>query len=923
MPHRRRWVVLLVLVLALTAALAPPAGAVPSSTPDVSIGADGPVLSLTRQGDRVYLGGIFTKVGSVSGGGAPIDLGTNVTSIPADKIDGDVYAVAADGSGGWYVGGFFAHVGATPRENLAHILPNGAVDPGFNPSVDDEVDAIVVAGSKVYAGGEFSIVNVGQPTIAARDGLAAFNASNGIVDPFDARLDGGGGGPRVYALAFSGGKLYAGGLFDTANDGLGTMATRNNLAAFDTGGTVDPTFDPDVDNRVDTLAVSGSTVYAGGDFNTVNQGGAALSRFFLAKFAASTGVVDPTFDPAPSGFVSDLVLSGPRLYVTGGFAVMNDGQASQATRRFVAAVSPTTGEVDPVFDPSVQGCICAGVDTIAVSGSKVYVGGGIQVANFGQPTETLRDNVAAFDATTGVVDTAFDPSPDGPVVTLEIAGGKLFAGGEMTLMGTTFHRQNLAAISATTGAVDPAFDPRPDDAVVALTASAGRLYAGGFFTEVNVGAPTQVTRNHLAAFDLATGVPDAGFDPDVRFGCACGAVGSLLLNGSKLYLGGDFDTVNAGAPTAATRNNVAAVNASTGEVDASFDPDANATVAALGLAGSKLYLGGAFQEVNSGTTPVARSTLAAVNATTGVADPSFDPNTGLPPASPVVTALALSGSKVYAAGVFNTVNVGTATETTRHKVAAFDATSGVVDAGFDPDLGTNSLASSLAADGSTIYVGGVFTSVNQGTPSQVARQNLAAFDATSGVVEPTFAPDPDGPSLALLTDGGKLYTAGAFFGFGNRVQPFFARFSPPPTPPGPPAPPTPDPPAPPPPIQPVIPKPFLRVLTLKVSSKTVSALSACGGARCTGTASLKTVNPYRKGSSKKKAKVSLSSNKFTIGAGSSKTIKIRLSKADRAFLAKYKSVAVRLTVTLDSPNTVVTRRLMVFRTATKKKATKK
>jgi hypothetical protein len=38
------------------------------------------------------------------------------------RVAGTVYAVAPDGSGGWYVGGSFTHVGGTPRSNLAHVF---------------------------------------------------------------------------------------------------------------------------------------------------------------------------------------------------------------------------------------------------------------------------------------------------------------------------------------------------------------------------------------------------------------------------------------------------------------------------------------------------------------------------------------------------------------------------------------------------------------------------------------------------------------------------------------------------------------------------------------------------------------------------------------------------------------------------------
>src|SRR5262245_38562060 len=55
--------------------------------------------------------------------------------------------------------------------------------------------------------------------------------------------------------------------------------------------------------------------------------------------------------------------------------------------------------------------------------------------------------------------------------------------------------------------------------------------------------------------------------------------------------------------------------------------------------------------------------------------------------------------------------------------------------------------------GSQIVVGGVFTQVKQPGGTPVTRSNLFAFDATTGVINPTFAPTFDGEVDSLATDG--------------------------------------------------------------------------------------------------------------------------------------------------------------------------
>jgi hypothetical protein len=85
-------------------------------------------------------------------------------------VDGVVTTVAADGAGGWYIAGGFTSVGGTPRDNLAHLLPNGTVDANWDANVDGVVYGLGVVGNTVYVGGDFNQAGVGA-------GLAALDAS--------------------------------------------------------------------------------------------------------------------------------------------------------------------------------------------------------------------------------------------------------------------------------------------------------------------------------------------------------------------------------------------------------------------------------------------------------------------------------------------------------------------------------------------------------------------------------------------------------------------------------------------------------------------------------------------------------------------------------------------------------------------------
>jgi hypothetical protein len=81
---------------------------------------------------------------------------------------------------------------------------------------------------------------------------------------------------------------------------------------------------------------------------------------------------------------------------------------------------------------------------------------------------------------------------------------------------------------------------------------------------------------------------------------------------------------------------------------------------------------------------------------------------------------------------------------------------------------------SIAKVGNTIVVGGQFTQAqNYNTSTTVTRDNVLAFDATTGKLLTTFAPDPDGTVYKVLpaADGQSVYVAGAFANAAGQAMP--------------------------------------------------------------------------------------------------------------------------------------------------------
>ena len=91
----------------------------------------------------------------IAGPGAPLDASTGSLAASFPKVNNVINAVAADGFGGWYIGGDFTTVGGLARNRLAHITAAGTVD-AWNPNADNSVWALAVSGSTVYVGGNFT-----------------------------------------------------------------------------------------------------------------------------------------------------------------------------------------------------------------------------------------------------------------------------------------------------------------------------------------------------------------------------------------------------------------------------------------------------------------------------------------------------------------------------------------------------------------------------------------------------------------------------------------------------------------------------------------------------------------------------------------------------------------------------------------------
>lgn len=202
----------------------------------------------------------------------------------------------------------------------------------------------------------------------------------------------------------------------------------------------------------------------------------------------------------------------------------------------------------------------------------------------------------------------------------------------------------------------------------------------------------------------------------------------------------------------------APASAATGTVSGSADDQAsaNGSVKAITRIGNRIYIGGSFTTVGG----LPRRGLAALNAETGAVDPAWSADV-----SGEVLALAPSpyGTTVYVGGTFTSVRgYG------RANLAAVSATTGVVSS-WNP--GANASVLAVTSSPGAVIVGGKFTRI---AGAYVRR--LAMLSSTDGHASSRFLPQPDNwvASLRLSPSGSGLYVGGNFSRIGGQYRPHLA-----------------------------------------------------------------------------------------------------------------------------------------------------
>jgi PKD repeat protein len=207
-------------------------------------------------------------------------------------------------------------------------------------------------------------------------------------------------------------------------------------------------------------------------------------------------------------------VTATRTYASAGARTVtltvNDGEDTAQTTRTATATTPPlagpghTAVVNDTVLTTFPRITSGEIWDLERIGNRVYVAGGfttIRNNTSGNTTSYTQPYLAAFNLTTGLVDTGFRPTFDSGVTDVEASpdGTKLFVAGRFnTVNGVT--KRKFASLNPTTGATVTGFTAHANGAGTELEATNTTVYLGGQFTQIN-GA----NKVGLAAVDATTG----------------------------------------------------------------------------------------------------------------------------------------------------------------------------------------------------------------------------------------------------------------------------------------------------------------------------------------------------------------------------------------------------------------------------------
>ncbi|MBN1149331.1 MAG: hypothetical protein JXA78_18865 [Anaerolineales bacterium] len=696
-------------------------------------GLNGNVNALLQVGNDLYVGGSFSQTSD----GALTDLGNIARysasigawyALPRQGLNGGVWALARHGET-VYVGGSFSATGdgwATSLGNIAlyntyfdswNALPNQ----GLNNVVYD----LAVSDVGVFAGGQFTATGDGTLTNLGYIALYVFNGD------FWAPLPNNGLNSWVFALATAGNDVYAGGVFAATGDNSVTALYIARFNLIDSSWYALPNLG--LNNYISTLAVSGSDLYVGGSFGQTADG--AISGLnHIARYDLEDREWGQLPNQGLNGGVGALAVGVNDLYVGGQFTTLSDGSLTNLGQIARTITTPAAWTALPEQGLNNE------VYALAVLGSDLYVGGSFSAS--GDGALSGLGHIARYNTVTRAWYPLANQGLDAEVDALATVGNDLYVGGYFTATddGALTNLGRIARYDTLAETWHKLPKNGLNGAVLAFARMDNNLYVGGGFTQSGDGTLTGLGR--IARYDTLAGtwnaLANAGLD---------GWVSALATDGSGLLVGGQFSATGDGSLTGL--GNFAAYDTSTNTWYATLNQGFNGSVNALASASGAIFVGGGFTQTSDGAV-TGLNNIARIDLVSGAT--SALPRAGLFAGN--VNALAVAGDDLYVGGVFDQAYDGTLTD--MGNIALYNIRSGAWRK--LSRQGLDDWVYALAVGSGGVYVGGGFTALNDGAPTDMNYIAHYGIDAWQPLPHQGFY----GGIEALAVSGSDVYVAGNF-----------------------------------------------------------------------------------------------------------------------------------------------------------------
>ncbi|NNV56085.1 T9SS type A sorting domain-containing protein [Limnovirga soli] len=711
-----------------------------------------PVTTMTFDKTTLFLGGTFTEIGLNTTYLAKLPNGITIPDINFPNTDGFVNAIVQDKSGGYFIAGSFNHIGTHPVTNFAHLSANGKIDTSLNLHIDGSVGGLLFDNDTLYLFGMFSEVNGIQ-----RNKIASIDLTTNELTNWNPAING-----YVSTISLINNQIHIGGNFSQVNN-----TTRNYLAAITKNNEVTDWI-PKCNGPVNQIVsnTTSTSIFLMGSFSRVGS----QNHPYIAKVNATDGAAFP-WRPAPDNQVNTILLKNNLLYIGGIFK-----NVSGQPRQYMAALDTLTDAPANILLDTDDW-----VFTLHEANEKLYIGGA-----FNTISGISRPNLAAINIANNSVD-LWNPMPNDYVGSIYVSpfdSAIILCGGFSMISSTK--RNYLASVDVKTKQItnwNPLIEWSSMYSIIDILHYKNETFIGGSFVYTNGGeyyekilsvsdssfkvnrtfqyAPFNENMKRLTVYDnmlfvcgdfeyvveRVTGrakkayymIPFKLSNNKAVFETyrANGPVYDMKEDSNKgLLIAGTFSFVNA-----APRNSLAAISLSSKTLlnwDAQLS-GSNPIVNALAVKDSILYAGGFFRKVGTD----ARSNLAAINVRTAKA-------TGwIMNANNAIRKLVLNDTTLYISGDFSKIGF-----LKRNYVAAASVKSNGTLTEWNPS--PDYVVYAIVPVGDSIYLGGIFNTIKG-----VQQPYLAKTDARFGNLSP-WKPDINGGVMSMTAGDNSLFIAGLF-----------------------------------------------------------------------------------------------------------------------------------------------------------------